>query len=120
MALAEQSTSKTKGTAAHEAVEALTSARARQEEARRLYELKCEETAEAETMFNSTLKDILEKAEALEEHVKAVARRTESLGTTEEDFFFNTLLDRQEEAQTHLNDLSVQLSQQHTTIRPTH
>ena len=68
-------------------------------------------------MFNNTLKDTLEKAEALEEHVKAVAM--ESSATTEEDFF-KTLLDRQEEAQTHLNELSVQLSQQHTTIRPTH
>ena len=50
---------------------ALTQARERWEEARRLYEHKCEETAVAETMFNGAIKDtLLEKAEAPEKHVK--------------------------------------------------
>ena len=61
--LSEQSTSKTKGNAAHEAREALTQARERQEEARRLYEQNCEGATEAETMFNDAIKDTLEQAE---------------------------------------------------------
>ena len=66
--LSEQSTSKTKGDAACEAVEALTQARERQEEARRLYEQKCEKTAESETKFNGTIMVTLQKAEALGKH----------------------------------------------------
>ena len=62
--------------------------------------------------------DTLEKAEAMEKHAKTVTMRAESLATTEADFF-NTLLDRQEEAQKHMNELSAQLSQQNTTIRST-
>ena len=41
---------------------------------------------------------------------KTVTMRPESLATTEADFF-KTLLDRQEETQKHLNELSAQLCQ---------
>ena len=44
--LSEQSTSKTKGNAAHEAMEAAARARERQAETRRLFEQKCQEAAE--------------------------------------------------------------------------
>ena len=46
--------------------------------------------------FKGAIKDTLEKTEALEEHVKTVTMRAESLATTEADFG-KTLLDRQEE-----------------------
>ena len=54
-------------------------------------------------MFNETVEDTLEEAEALERHVKTVTMRVESLETTDADFF-KTLVSRQEEA--HLNALS--------------
>ena len=93
---------------------AFTPARERPEEARPLHEQKCEDTAEAESIFNGAIKDTFEKAEALEKHIKTVAVRVESLATTEADFF-KTLLDRQEEAQRHLNGLAAQLCQKRTT-----
>ena len=49
----------------------------------------------------------LEKAEALEKDVRTVTMRAESLATMEAEF--KKLLDRQEEAQRHLNELSAQL-----------
>ena len=63
----------------------------------------------AQTMLNDTIKVTLEKAEALERHVKTVTMRAESLATTDGDFF-KTPVNRQEEAQNHLNSLSAQLS----------
>ena len=92
--LSEQSTSKTKGDFACEAMEAVTHERERQEETRRLYEQKCHETAEAETFFSGAIKDTLENTESLEKHVKTVTMRAESLATAGADFF-KTLLDRQ-------------------------
>ena len=62
-------------------MEALTQVREREEEARRLHEQKCEKAAEAETMFNGPIMDTLEKAEALEKHVKTATMTTESLPT---------------------------------------
>ena len=59
--LSEQSTSKTKGNAAYEAMEAATRARERQAETRRPYEQKCQEAAEAETLDSGAIKDTLEK-----------------------------------------------------------
>ena len=59
--LSEQSTSKTKGDAACEAMEAFTQARERQAEAKGLFEPKCEDVAKAEIMFNDTTKHTLEK-----------------------------------------------------------
>ena len=97
---------------------ALTQARERQEEARRLYQQKWDEASGAETMFNDTTKD-LEKAETLERRAKTVTMRTESLMTTEADVF-KTLLDRPEEAKKQVNEPSAQLKQQNTTIRSTH
>ena len=76
------------------------------------------EAAEAKTIFNGAIKDTLEKAEALEKHVKTVTMRAEPLATTEAEFF-KTLLDRQGEAQKHLNELSAQLGQQNSILRST-
>ena len=45
-------------------------------------------------------------------------KRAEALATTEADFF-KALLDRQEEAQNHLNELSAQMSQQNTATLST-
>ena len=107
--LSKQSTSKTKDDAASEAMEALTQEREQQEEARCVCEQKCDEASVAQTMFNDTFKVTLEKAEALERHVKKVTMGAESLATTDGDFFY-TLVNRQEEGQKYLNSLSAQLS----------
>ena len=88
---------------------ALTQARERQEEARRIYEHKWDEASVDETLFIDTIKDTLEKAEAVERHVKTVTIRALCLATTEANFF-KKLLDRQEEAQWHLNEFSAQRS----------
>ena len=92
--------------------------RERPEEARCLYQQKCQEAAETETMFNGAIQHTLGKTEALQKHVQIGTMRAESLATTDADFF-KTLLDHQEEAQKHLNELSAQLSQQNITIRST-
>ena len=68
---------------------------------------KCQEVAEAEPGYSDAIKDTHEKTEALEQHAKTVTMRAESLATTEANFF-RTLLDRQEETQKHLNELSAQ------------
>ena len=96
-------------------MEALTQARERQEAARRLNEQKCEEAAEAGTMFNGIMKDTDEKAEALDNTFKTVTMRAESLATTEADLS-KPLLDCQEDTQKHLNELAAQLSQQNTSV----
>ena len=77
--------------------------------ARRLCEQKCDGACVAETMFNDTIKDTLGRAEALEGHEKTVTMRAGSLATTHADFF-KTLVDRLEEAQNRLNELSAHLS----------
>ena len=107
-----------KGNAAHEAMEAATQARKRQEEARLVYEQKCQDAAEAETIFNGTIWDTLEKTGALEKHVRTVTTRAEPLATTEADFF-TTLLNRQEETQKDLNELFAQLCQTCSAQRET-
>ena len=48
---------------------------------------KCQEAAEAETIFTGTTKNTLEQTEALEKHVKTVTMRAEALASTEADFF---------------------------------
>ena len=101
--LAKQSASKAKGSAAFEAMEAATQAREWQAETRRLHEQKRQEAADAETMYSGAIKDTLEKTGALEKDVQ------ESVATTEADFYI-TLLDRHEDPQKHLNELSAQLS----------
>ena len=58
-----------------------------------------------ETGYSDAIKDTHEKTEALEQHVKTVTMRAESWATTEANFF-RTILDRQEETQKHLNELS--------------
>ena len=78
---------------------------------------KCQESAEAREIFNGTIKNTLAKHEALEKHVKTVTVRAEASAATAD--FFKALLDRQEEAQKHLNELAAQLSQQNTATRST-
>ena len=73
----EHTVSKTKNDAAYEATE-LTSARARQEDARRIHDQKCNEAAVAETNYTNATRDVLGKAEALENHVKTVTMRKNS------------------------------------------
>ena len=64
--ISEQSTSRTKGDAAYEALEALTQPkRVNVQEARRLREQKCDEVSAAETTLNGAIKGTPEKAEAL-------------------------------------------------------
>ena len=77
---------------------------------------KCEETAE--DLQRHHQRHSCKKNEALEKYVKSATTRTEALATTEADFF-KALLDRQEEAQKHLNELAAQLSQQNTATRST-
>ena len=69
----------------------------------------------AETMFNDTIKDTLEKADPLEIHVKTVTMRAESLATTDADFF-KTLVNRQGKPRTSLN-ATVASSQSRTESR---
>ena len=92
--LTEQAVSKTQGNAAHEAMEAATQAREWQAEPRRLFWLKnAEKPTEADTRYSDAIEDTHEKTEALEQHVKTVTVRAESLATTEANFF-RTILDR--------------------------
>ena len=79
-----------KSNAAHEAMEAATQARERQEEARLAYVQKCPDATEAETIFSEAIKNSLAKTEALEKHVKTVTMRAEPLAATEADFFKNS------------------------------
>ena len=66
---------------------AAAQARAWQEKAKRLYDRKFEEVAEAETQNNEAIKRTLEKSEALEKPAKnLVTMRAESLATTEAYF----------------------------------
>ena len=82
-ALSELSASKTKGDTAYDALEVLTKARAQQLEAKRCYDQKCNEFAEAETNLERATGNVLEKAAGLEKHVKTTTTRAESLGMTE-------------------------------------
>ena len=70
---------------------------------------KCDEASVAEAMFDDTMKDTLEKSEGHERRMKTATMLVESLATTDAGFF-KTLLNRQEEAQNHLDALSAQLS----------
>ena len=71
-------------------------------------------------MFNGAIKDTLEKTEALQKHVKDRHREggAESLAN-EEAVFFKTLLDRQEEAQRHMNELCAAGAAKHHDLLPT-
>ena len=84
------------------------------EDAKRLFEQICQEVADAETVYHEATKSTLEKTEALEKRVKTVTMRAESLATAEADFF-QTHLERQEETQRNLNELSTQLLQTRST-----
>ena len=85
------------------------SALACQEVAMRNYDLNCNEAAVAETNYTNAIQKVLGKAEAFEKHVKTVTLRVDSLLTKESDFV-QTILERHEDAQNHLNALSEQLS----------
>ena len=101
---AERAATKSKDNADCAAMEAATRARVWQDEAKRLYEQKCQEAAEAEDVYSKAIQRTLEK------HIKAVTMRADSPTTTEEDFF-QAPLDCQEETQRDLNELSAQLCQ---------
>ena len=85
-------------------------AREWQEEAKRAYEMKFAEAAEAEETYHDAIRRTLEKTEALEKDVKTVTMRADSLAFNEADFF-QTLIERQEETIRELNTLYGQLCQ---------
>ena len=85
-------------------MKALTAERARQEEARRIYDETCNEAAAAEINCTTATVDVLGKAEALEKQLKTVTMRVDSLLITESDFL-QRILEQHEEAQNHLNAL---------------
>ena len=89
-------------------------AREWQEEAKRAYDLKFAEAAEAEETYHNAIKRTLEKTEALEKHVKTVTMRADSLVFNEADLF-QTLIERQEETIRELNTLYGQLCQPRPT-----
>ena len=89
-------------------------AREWQAEAKRIYDQKFAEAAEAEETYQNAIKRTLEKTEALERHVKTVTLRSDSLVFNETDFF-QTLIERQEESIRDLNTLYGQLCQPRTT-----
>ena len=60
-------------------------------------------------IHSGVIKDTLEKTEAVDNHVRTVTMRAESLAITEADFF-KTLLDLHEERRKHLNELSPKLA----------
>ena len=66
-------------------MEAVAQARAWQEEAKRQYDRKLKDAAEAETRNNEAIKRTLQKTDALEKHVKMVTMRAKSLATTDAD-----------------------------------
>ena len=102
----EQATSRTNGNAADEAKEATaTEARERQEEARHFYQQKMSRDRRSRDDLQRHHQRHSCKNEALEKYVKTVTMRADAFATTEADFF-KALLDRQEEAQKHLNELS--------------
>ena len=112
----ERATSVSKGNAAYAAMEAAVMAREWQEEAKRAYDMKFAEAAEAEETYHNAIRRTLDKTEALEKHVKTVTMRANSLVTTEADFF-QTLIERQEETIRELNTLYGQLCQPRPTQR---
>ena len=89
-------------------------AREWQAEAKRAYDQKFAEAAEAEETYHNAIKRTLEKTEALERHVMTVTMRADSLAFNEADFF-QTLIERQEESIRGLNTLYGQLCQPRTT-----
>ena len=95
-------------------MEAAIEARRWQDEAKRAYDLKYAEAAEAEDTYHAAIRCTLERTEALEKHVKTVTMRAESLVSTEADFF-QTLIGNQEETIRELNTLYGQLCQPRST-----
>ena len=82
-----RATSTAKGNAAYAAMEAVIEARGWQVEAKRVYDQKFAEAAEAEDTYHASIRRTLERTEALEKHVKTVTMRADTLVTTEADFF---------------------------------
>ena len=99
----EHTVSKNKEDAAFEAMEDVTAARTprRCEVHQRP---KVQRSSRGRDTLPNAIQDVLGKAAALERHVKTVTMRT-----TERDVF-QTILQRHEEAQNHLNALSAQLN----------
>ena len=75
-----------KGNAAYAAMQAVTMVREWQEEAKRAYDRKFAEVAEAEKANHDATKGTLEKTNALEKHVKTVTMNSDSSAATEADF----------------------------------
>ena len=95
-------------------MEAVVMAREWQAEAKRAYDQKFAEAAEAEETYHNATKRTLEKTEALERHVKTVTMTADSLAFNEADFF-QTLIERQEETIRELNTLYGKLGQPRPT-----
>ena len=74
----EHTTSRAKGNAAYTAIEEVAMARELQAEAKRIYDQKFVDAAEAEETYHNAIKRTLEKTEALERHVKTVTMRADS------------------------------------------
>ena len=110
----ERAMSVSKGNAAYVAMEAVVMAREWQAEAKRAYDQKFAEAAEAEETYHNAIKRTLEKTEALERHVKTVTMRADSLAFNEADFF-QTPIDSQEETIRELNTPYGQLCQPRST-----
>ena len=112
----ESATSNSKGNDAYAAMEAVIKARARQAEAKRIYNQKfveaIAEAAIAEEAYHDAIRRTLEKTEVLERHVKTVPMRADSLAFVEADFF-QTLIERQEATIWELNTLYGQLCLPH-------
>ena len=107
--LLEHAGCKNKGDVACEAMDALTKDRAEQLEAKRFCHQMWSEFAQAETNCEKATENILEKADALDWHVKTATMRAESLAITR-DHCNKTLCARREEAQDRMNASAGQLS----------
>ena len=110
----ERATTVSKGNDAYAAMEAVIMAPEWQAEAKRAYDQKFAEAAEAEETYHDAIRRTLEKTEALEKHVKTVTTRSDSLAFNETDFF-QTLIEIQEESIRDPNTLYGQLCQPRTT-----
>ena len=73
-------------------MEAVITARAQQEEAKRVYDAKYAEAAIAEEAYHDAISRTLEKTEILERHVKTVTMGANSLTFVEADFFQDLIM----------------------------
>ena len=107
---------KKKGDFAHEAVEGVTKAHAKLEEARRMCDHECDGCHSAEEVSNEARQNVLKKAEMLEKDWRTVTMRAESLALTEDDIN-KTVSEEHDVAQVRMN-LAAQLSATVPFLRP--